>query len=76
MRFLVRALLILIVLGIIALGAGYAIAGWQSGPSLDLRSPEKYVGQNTPLEFFVEAPGGHFSRIDAVLASVKVEVAS
>lgn len=67
MRFLVRALLILIVLGIVGLGAGYAIAGWQAAPSLDVRSPEKYIGQNTQLEFFVEAPGGRFSRVDAVL---------
>ena len=67
MRFLVRALLLLIVLGVIALGAGYTVAGWQAGPSLDVRAPEKYVGQNTQLEFFVEAPGGRFTRVDAVL---------
>ena len=67
MRFLVRALLILLVLAALGLGGAYALAGSQPGPSLDLRAPEKYVGQNTALDFFVEAPRGEFSRIDAVL---------
>jgi peptidase M23-like protein len=67
MRFLVRALLILIVLAGLALGAAYVVAGTQPGPSLDIRSPEKFVGQTTPLEFFVEAPGGRFTRIDAAI---------
>ena len=57
----------LIVLGVLGLAGAYYMAGSQPGPSLDIRSPEKYVGQNTPLEFFVESPGGVFSRIDATL---------
>jgi len=67
MRFLVRALLVLIVIGVIGLGGAYFIAGRQPGPSIDLRSPDKFVGQNTPLEFFVEAPGGKFNKIEATL---------
>ena len=58
MRFLIRALLFLLVLGAIVAGAGYVLAGTQAGPSMDVRSPEKFVGQMSPLEFFVEAPGG------------------
>ena len=67
MRFLVRALLLLVVVGVLGLAGAYYLAGSQPGPSLDLRSPEKFVGQNTSLEFFVETPGGVFSRIDATL---------
>ena len=67
MRFLIRALLFLIVIGGLAAGGAYFFAGTQAGPSFDVRSPEKYVGQNTPLEFFVETPGGQFSRVDAAL---------
>ena len=67
MRFLIRALLFLIVIGGLALGGAYVFAGTQSGPSLDVRSPEKYVGQNTPLEFFVDAPGGQVARVEAML---------
>ena len=67
MRFLVRALLLLVVLGVLGLAGAYYLAGSQPGPSLDIRSPEKFIGQNTSLEFFVETPGGVFSRIDATL---------
>lgn len=67
MRFLIRALLFLIVVGVLALGGAYLFAGTQAGPSLDVRSPEKYVGQNTPLEFFVDTAGGQASRVEAVL---------
>jgi len=67
MRFLVRALLALLVLAAVAGGGAYFVAGSQPGPSIDLRSPDKYVGQTTPLEFFVEAPGGKFTRVDASL---------
>lgn len=67
MRFLIRALLLLLVLGGLGLGVAYWMAGRQPGPSIDLRSPERFVGQSSPLEFFVEAPGGQFSRVDAVV---------
>jgi len=67
MRFLIRALLFLILLGAVVVGAAYVIGGYQSGPSLDIRAPDKYVGQNSQLEFSVQAPGGRFTRVDAVL---------
>jgi murein DD-endopeptidase MepM/ murein hydrolase activator NlpD len=67
MRFLVRALLLLV----LSAGVGYSVAYWlagrQAGPSIDLRSPERFVGQSSPLEFLVEAPGGRFTRIEATL---------
>jgi murein DD-endopeptidase MepM/ murein hydrolase activator NlpD len=67
MRFLIRALLVLVVVAGLGLCAAYVAAGYQAGPSLDVRSPDKFVGQNSSLEFFVEAPGGRFSRIDALI---------
>jgi murein DD-endopeptidase MepM/ murein hydrolase activator NlpD len=68
MRFLIRALLFLIVLGVIAAGIVYFAAGRIiAGPTIELRSPQKYVGQNTSLEFFVEAPASKFSRVEATL---------
>jgi murein DD-endopeptidase MepM/ murein hydrolase activator NlpD len=67
MRFLFRALLLLVVVGGLGLGAAYWMAGRQPGPSIDLRSPERFVGQSSPLEFFIDAPGGRFSRIDALV---------
>jgi murein DD-endopeptidase MepM/ murein hydrolase activator NlpD len=67
MRFLVRALLFLVVIGGLACGAAYLYAGTLPGPIVALRAPEKYVGQNTQLEFSVETPDGTFSSIEAVL---------
>jgi murein DD-endopeptidase MepM/ murein hydrolase activator NlpD len=66
MRFLIRALVYLIVIGGLLIGVAYFAAGWViAGPTIELRSPEKYVGQNSPMEFFVEAPRSDFSRVDA-----------
>jgi murein DD-endopeptidase MepM/ murein hydrolase activator NlpD len=67
MRFLTRALLLLLLLGGLAYGGAYVYAGTQQGPAIDVRTPEKYVGQSTPLEFSVETPDGQFSKIEAVL---------
>ncbi len=67
MRFLIRALLFLLVVGGLAYGAAYVYAGTLPGPAIEFRSPEKFVGQNTQLEFSVETPEGAFSSIAAVL---------
>jgi murein DD-endopeptidase MepM/ murein hydrolase activator NlpD len=67
MRFLVRALLLLALSAGVGYGVAYWIAGRQAGPSIDLRSPERFVGQSSPLEFLVEAPGGRFTSIEATL---------
>ena len=67
MRFLVRAFLALVVLAVLGCGIAYYMAGRQPGPSITVRGPEKFVGQNTPLEFAVDAPGGQFSLIEAAL---------
>jgi murein DD-endopeptidase MepM/ murein hydrolase activator NlpD len=67
MRFLVRALLLLLIVGAAVLGGAYLYAGTLPGPSIEIRSPEKYVGQNTQLEFSVDTPRGEFTAVDAVL---------
>ena len=67
MRFLVRALLSLLVLAVLVACVAYYMAGRQPGPSIVVRAPEKFVGQSTPMEFAVESPGGQFSLIEAAL---------
>src|SRR5688572_30361286 len=67
MRFFMRALLFLIVIGVLALGGAYLFAGMQPGPSLEIKTPEKYVGQTSQLEFLVESPDGQLARVDAVI---------
>ena len=67
MRFLMRALLWLIVLGAVVLGGAYFYAGTLPGPAIEVRAPEKYVGQSSQLEFSVDAPDGEFTTVQAVL---------
>jgi murein DD-endopeptidase MepM/ murein hydrolase activator NlpD len=67
MRFLVRTLLLLLIVGAALLGGAYLYAGTLPGPSIEIRSPEKYVGQNTQLEFSVDTPRGEFTQVEAVL---------
>lgn len=67
MRFLMRALLFLLILGGLVLGGAYFYAGTLPGPDIDLKSPEKFVGQNSQLEFSVEAPPDQAPTIEAVL---------
>jgi Peptidase family M23 len=67
MRFLVRAFLLLLVLGGGVIGGAYWYAGRLPGPVIDVKTPEKYIGQNGQLSFSVETPDGRFSRVDAVL---------
>ncbi len=67
MRFLFRALLLLLIVGALVLGGAYLYAGTLPGPSIEVRSPEKYVGQTTQLEFSVDTPQGEFTAVDATL---------
>ena len=67
MRFLIRALVYLTLAAIAVLVGIWAVAAYQPGPIIEVKSPEKYVGQNTPLEFFVDTPGTQPTRVDVVL---------
>jgi murein DD-endopeptidase MepM/ murein hydrolase activator NlpD len=67
MRFLVRALLLLLLIGAVVLGGAYMYAGTLPGPAIEIRGPEKYVGQNTQLQFTVDTPQGQFTNVDATL---------
>ncbi len=67
MRFLVRALSFLVLLALVAAGIGWFLAGRQSGPTIDISSPEAFVGQSGTLAFTVTSPNGELTRVDAVL---------
>ena len=65
MRSLLKFLLSVVVLAIgIAAGAWFW-AGRQAGPTVNIRGPEKFVGQAGSLDVMVEAPGGQFSQVTA-----------
>ena len=65
MRFVSRALLALVLLAALAGGVGYYLAGREPGPAIELKSPDKMVGQNGTLELFADAPGGTLSALEA-----------
>ena len=62
-----RALVFLLVVGGLVLGGAYIYAGTLPGPTIELRGPEKYVGQSTQLEFTVDTPQGAFTNINVTL---------
>ena len=68
MRALLKFLLMLVMIAAIGLGGAWWWAGRQSGPLIELRQPEKFIGQATSMDLMVQAPAGQFSRIDATLS--------
>lgn len=63
MKFLAGLVLLLLV----ALGGAYFIAGRQAGPTIEIASPEKFVGLSTPMEVLVGAPGVRLSTVQITL---------
>jgi murein DD-endopeptidase MepM/ murein hydrolase activator NlpD len=62
-KFLVVGALLLLV---VFAGAWYW-AGRAEGPRIDIRQPERFIGQVTSLDVMVESPGGRFARVDVTL---------
>ena len=67
MRVLLKLLLGVVVLGIVVLGGAWIWAGRMAGPTIEIRQPQKFLGQAGTLDMRVEAPNGRLSRLDAVL---------
>jgi murein DD-endopeptidase MepM/ murein hydrolase activator NlpD len=67
MRAFIRALALLLVLAALGAGVAFYRAGSAEGPTLEVRSPERLIGQRGSLELLVGAPGGSLSRLDVTL---------
>jgi murein DD-endopeptidase MepM/ murein hydrolase activator NlpD len=67
MRGFFRVVLILLVLAIIGFAGTWVWAGRLPGPTIQIQQPEKFLGQSGTLAFMLEAPGGRFTRADAVI---------
>src|ERR671936_203230 len=63
MRSFLKFLGVLFILALVAGLAAWVWAGRAAGPTLQIRQPEKFIGQASALELMVEAPGGRFSQI-------------
>jgi hypothetical protein len=62
-----RKLLLLVVVLAAVAGGAWIWAGRLDGPRIDVRMPERFIGQATPLDVLVESPGGEFSRVEVTL---------
>jgi murein DD-endopeptidase MepM/ murein hydrolase activator NlpD len=67
MRLLLKFFLFLVVLALIVVGGAWLWGGRMAGPTIDLRQPDKFIGQSTPLELRIDAPGGKFASVDVAL---------
>lgn len=66
-RGLLKFLLFLLVLALVGGAAAWLWSPRAEGPGIDLRQPDRFIGQATPLDLRVEAPGGRFARVDVTL---------
>ena len=67
MRAFFRFLVFLLVLAILVGGGAWFWAGRSAGPTITIRQPGKFVGQNSSLELVAEAPEGKFTSIDVTV---------
>jgi hypothetical protein len=67
MRAFFRFLVFLLVLAVLVGGVAWFWAGRSAGPTITIRQPEKFVGQNSSLELMAEAPEGKFTSIDVTV---------
>ena len=67
MRALLKFLVVVAVLAAIVVGGAWLWAGRADGPQIQIRQPEKFIGQATPLELVVESPDGRFSRVNVAV---------
>jgi hypothetical protein len=62
-KFLLGLLLIILAV----LGGAWYVAGRAEGPTIQIRQPERFVGQASTLDVRVETPGGRFSTLDVAV---------
>lgn len=67
MQFVRRALLVLIIVGLGSAAAAWFMAGREAGPGIEIKTPEKFIGQAGSLEMFVDAPGGVLTQLTATI---------
>src|ERR1044072_2301959 len=67
MRAFFAFLVFLLVLAILVGGGAWFWAGRSAGPTITIRQPGKFVGQNSSLEMIAEAPEGKFTSIDVTV---------
>jgi len=67
MRAFLRFIVFLLVLAALVAGVAWFWAGRSAGPTIAIKQPGQFVGQNTSLELMVEAPEGKFAAVDVTV---------
>src|SRR5215510_9124493 len=67
MRAFLRFIVFLLVLAALVFGVAWFWAGRSAGPTIAIKQPGQFVGQNTSLELMVEAPEGKFTAVDVTV---------
>jgi len=67
MRAFLRFIGFLLVLAVIGGGIAWFWAGRSAGPTIAIKQPGQFIGQNSSLEMMIEAPEGKFTAIDVTV---------
>jgi murein DD-endopeptidase MepM/ murein hydrolase activator NlpD len=67
MRAVLKSLAVVALLALVVAAGAWFWAGRAEGPGIEIRQPDRFIGQATPLELVVESPGGQFSSVDVSL---------
>src|SRR5690242_16311375 len=67
MRGLLKFLFFIVVLAFIVVCGAWLWGGRMAGPAIQIRQPDKFIGQASNLELMLQSPGGKFSKIDVTL---------
>lgn len=67
MRAFLRFLVFLLVVAVVVGAGAWIWAGRSAGPTITIRQPGQFIGQNSSLELMAEAPEGKFTSIDVTV---------
>ncbi len=70
MRTLLKFLAFVLTVALVVVGSAWVYAGRMAGPAIDIRQPEKFIGQSSTLEVMIEAPEGRFSHVDIAIEQI------
>ena len=62
-----KFLAIVVLLGGAGGGGAWFWAGRQPGPTIEIRQPDRFIGQSTSLDLMVESPDGQFAGVTVTL---------
>lgn len=67
MRGLLKFLFFLILIALVVAGGAWFWAGRMAGPAIEIRQPDKFIGQAGTLDVRVQSPDGKFGAVDVTL---------